>query len=96
MKATQTKPTAKQWQDIFNNMQTSYHKPQEINLNFSEYFLDHFTNCLPPLLYNKNSVLCSEAYDHTNEGKGIYTGFFIKASKFYGVITTVQQFKKLV
>jgi len=95
MKATQEKPTATQWESIFNSMGDNYHKPQEIKFNFSTYFIDHFTNCLPPILYKSTAVLCSEAYDHTDEGKGIYTGFYIKNSKFYGVITTVQQFKKL-
>jgi hypothetical protein len=88
------KPTNEEWKQLFhqleNNQGISY--PTE----HGEYFVDHFIDCLPPIIWGTTYVLCSEPYSHTFEGKGTYIGFYKKNDQYYGVITTIEEFKKLL
>ena len=89
-------PTREEWKNIFKAMETNENEPQEINKKFQSHFIEYFTNVLPPLIWSGKHVLCSEPYNHTNEGAGVYAGFFEKGGKFYGVYTTKNNFKTLL
>lgn len=88
------KPNSEQWKALMNYLGDNQSIPQPTE--FGEYFVDYFTDCLPPILWGRTYVLCSEPYSHTSEGKGTYIGFYKKGEQYYGVITTVVEFKKLL
>lgn len=90
-----SKPTQEEWKKVMNDLKNNYGKPQEIEVH-GLYYLEHFTNCLPPIIWGDKMVLCSEPYDHNNEGKGLYTGIFSNAGKWFGIITTLNHFKTLI
>jgi hypothetical protein len=89
------KPTTEEFQETINLIEKNQGTPQEIKTKGS-YYLDYFTECLPPIIWSNKMVLCSEPYDHNNEGKGLYMGIFKKQNNFFGVITTVKHFKTLI
>lgn len=91
-----TKPNPEEWKAIFKSMGDNEDQPQEIDVKFSTYLIDYFTEVLPPITFSKKHVLCSEPYNHTNEGAGIFAGFFMKNDKFFGVYTTKAKFLKLL
>ena len=88
------KPTPEEWQKVMNAIKENYNTPVEVENG--SYYIDYFTNYLPPIVWSSKFVLCSEPYDHNNEGKGLYTGFYFKNNKYFGIITTVQNFKTLI
>ena len=88
-------PTREEWSAILKVMSENENEPQEIKAVYTDYFIDYFTNILPPITWSSKHVLCSEPHHHTNEGAGVYAGFFKKGEKFYGVYTTKNNFKNL-
>jgi hypothetical protein len=90
------KPTSEEWKAIMDYIQENIPYPVLIPEHLGEYMIDHFTNCLPPLLWNSHAVLCSEPYDHDGaRGFARYIGFYKNKEGYHGVITTIDEFKKL-
>jgi len=89
------KPTPEEWENIMTAIKNSYNTPVEIETK-GAYYLEYFTECLPPLIFSNRFVLCSEPYDHTNEGKGLFTGIYLKDNKYFAIITTKDNFKNLI
>jgi hypothetical protein len=89
------KPSPEEWKAIFTLMQDNETQPQEVTTK-GPYYIDYFTDCLPPIFWTQDSVLCSEPYSHNASGAALYTGFYLKDQKYYGVITTKQHFKTLI
>lgn len=89
------KPNSDEWLLMMNAIKHEVGKPVIIPERFSEYMIDHFTNCLPPIVWGKNHVLCSEPYDTDEEDKDRFIGFYKKGEIYYGVITTVVKFNSL-
>lgn len=89
------KPNSEEWQLMMNCIKHEIGKPVIIPERFAEYMIDYFTNCLPPIVWGNDYVLCSEPYDEDNEGVERYIGFYKKDEIYYGVITTVVKFNSL-
>ena len=89
------KPTTEEWNAIFDLMENNEEQPQEVQTK-GEYYIQYFTDCLPPIFWTDKAVLCSEPYSHNNSGQALYTGFYLKKGKYYGVITTPKHFKTLI
>lgn len=94
-KIEQKKPNSEEWGLIMNAIKQQIGKPVIIPECFAEYMIDHFTNCLPPITWGNDFVLCSEPYDSDNEDKNRYIGFYRKGYIYYGIITTVSHFRNL-
>jgi len=91
----QEKPTKEEWDLMMNAIKQQKEKPVVIPEQFAEYMIDHFTNCLPPIVWSDDYVLCSEPYDEDSEGKERYIGFYQSNHIYYGVITTIVKFNAL-
>jgi hypothetical protein len=90
------KPNTEQWNDIMNPIKKEIGIAFQIPERFGEYMIDHFTNCLPPIIWGANYVLCSEPYDwDPKTDKDRFIGFYKKQESYYGVITTISNFKVL-
>jgi hypothetical protein len=90
------KPTSIEWNTMMKAMQHKQNVPVMIPERFGEYMIDHFTNCLPPIVWGKDHVLCSEPYDYdTEQNKDNFIGFYKKDEIYYGVITTIVKFNAL-
>jgi hypothetical protein len=58
--------------------------------------IEHFTNCLPPIQFGNDYVLCSEPYNTDPETQTErYIGFYQYKQIYYGVITTSKVFNSL-
>lgn len=89
------KPNSDEWKLMMNAVKQQRPNPVIIPERFAEYMIDHFTNCLPPIIWGKDYVLCSEPYDHNSKGEERFIGFYKKVHIYYGIITTVSNFKLL-
>jgi hypothetical protein len=89
------KPTPEQWSAVMEAVKKQYGTVHEIEEK-GEYYLDYFTECLPPILFSHNYTLCSEPHSHNNQGKALYFGVIKKNNRFFAVITTVEHFKTLI
>lgn len=90
------KPTSEEWQSMMDAIKLELGKPAKIPEQFGEYMIDHFTNCLPPIMWSRTAVLCSEPYSFDSETEqDTFIGFYKKPDAYYGVITTIDKFKKL-
>jgi hypothetical protein len=91
------KPNSEEWNTMMDCIKHEIGKPVMIPDRFAEYMIDHFTNCLPPIVWGNDYVLCSEPYDWDPEtDKDRFIGFYKKKEIYYGVITTVVKFKSLL
>lgn len=88
------KPTAQEWEFMMDDIKKEIETPAIIPTRFGEYMIDHFTNCLPPILWSRTAVLCSEPYSHNTIGEATYIGFYKIDDVYFGVITTIEKFKK--
>ena len=86
------KPNNKEWKQIMDSIKKETPNKVEIPNEFGEYMCDYFINVLPPIVWGRNYVLCSEPYSHNDDGKATYIGFFQKKNQWYGVICTKLQF----
>jgi hypothetical protein len=87
------KITSEQWKETMNSICNNKGKPQVVPIEQIPFWIYHFTNCLPPIVWGKEYVLCSEPYSYDpKEDKDTYIGFFIKNKIGYGVIATIPQF----
>lgn len=89
------KPTSEEWKQMMDAIKAEEGTPVIIPEQFGEYMIDEFTNSLPPILYSRTAVLCSEPYSFEADGKSTFIGFYKKIDTYYGVITTIEKFKKL-
>lgn len=90
------KPNTDEWNLMMNAAKQYIGTPVIIPGRFAEYMIDHFTNCLPPIVWGSDYVLCSEPYDWEPEtDSDRYIGFFTQDNIPYAVITTVEKFKSL-
>jgi len=89
------KPNSEEWQLMMNAIKQQIGKPVIIPERFAEYMIDHFTNCLPPIVWGNDYVLCSEPYDTDNEGNERFIGFYCNYEIYFGVITTIVKFNLL-
>lgn len=92
----QQKPTSEEWNTMMNCIKHYLGKPVVISMIFGEHMIDHFTNCMPPILWSDNHVLCSEPYDEDEQGSERYIGFYKKDNIYYGIITTIVNFNQLI
>lgn len=90
------KPTFEQWQQIMEDIKSEQGNVIEIPFEYGEYFFYHFLECMPPIIFGTNYTLCSEPYSHNKDGFTTYIGIFKNVDKWYGVITSVNEFKKLI
>ena len=94
MKNIQNKPTSEEWINVINAMESQSNTPIEIKEEFSNYFFEHFLNCLPPLMYSNTYVLCSEPYSIDEFGRNTYSGIYKKNGITYGITTSKSEFIK--
>lgn len=90
------KPNSEEWKSMMDSIEENIGQPVVIPEQFGEYMIDNFTNCLPPIVWGNNYVLCSEPYDWDPEtDRDRYIGFFKQDGIYHGVITTVVKFNSL-
>ena len=90
------KPNSDEWNLMLNPIKNKQHVPIIIPERFGEYMIEHFTNCLLPIVWGKDYVLCSEPYDYDEEqNRDTFIGFYKKNEIYYGIITTVFKFNAL-
>ena len=90
------KPNSEEWNLMMNAIKQEIGKPVIIPERFAEYMIDHFTNCLPPILWGNDYVFCSEPYDWDPvTDKDRFVGFYRKDKIYYGIIATVLTFNAL-
>jgi hypothetical protein len=85
-------PSSEDWKEILDKCKSD--TPAIIE-EYGEYFVDYFSNVLPPITWGNDFVLCSEPYSHDDNGHGEYLGIYTKEGIYYGVTTTVSKFKSL-
>lgn len=89
------KPNSEEWNLMLNPMKIKQNEPVMIPERFAEHMIDRFTNMLPPIVWGKDYVLCSEPYDSDSEDNETFIGFYKKDEIYYGVITTITKFNSL-
>ena len=89
------KPTENQWKNIINLMEKNLHKSIYIGDEFGKYYYEHFLNCLPPITYSSDFVLCSEPYSNSSDGE-IYIGIYKNNNTWFGIATTVNNFNEIL
>jgi len=90
------KPNKGEWDLMLNPMKQYVGTPIIIPERFGEYMIDNFTNCLPPIVWGNDYVLCSEPYDWDPQtDKDRFIGFYRKDEIYYGVIATIVKFNSL-
>lgn len=90
------KPTNEQWKQIMDSIKEKENQAVEIPNEFGEYMCDYFINVLPPIVWGRTYVLCSEPYSHDENGRGIYIGFFLKKKQWYGTIASKINFLEMI
>lgn len=90
------KPNSEEWNLMMKAIKQELGKPIMIPERFGKYMINEFTNCLPPIVWDNDYVLCSEPYDCEPEtDKDRFIGFYKKDNIYYGIITTVVKFNQL-
>ncbi len=90
------KPRPFEWKETMKSFQDNPEIPVKIKTKGS-YYLEYFTNVLPPLLNNFDDyVLTSEPYDNDKNGKTRFLGIYKSGDVYYGIITTKQKFLQLI
>lgn len=89
------KPSSEEWKQMMSSISNNIGTAVEIPTKFGNYMIDHFTNCLPPIVWSDYHVLCSEPYSTDAVGNETYIGFFKKIDTYYGIICTITQFNSL-
>lgn len=90
------KPTSEEWTAVMDSLSDNIDQPQEIPTEHGEHYYNYFLECLPPVMFGRTYTLCSEPYGGNKDGETTYIGIYQKAGKYYGVITSVNKFKKLL
>ena len=95
------KPNQEEWDTMIKSMEFQTNKTINyctiIPERFAKYVIDYFTNTMPPIIFGKDYVLCSEPHsidDETKKEK--FTGIYTREGICYGVITTIVRFKELI
>lgn len=96
VKVILNKPRPFEWKETIKSFQDNIGIPVKIK-NKGEYYLEYFTNVLPPLLNNFDDyVLISEPYDNDDNNETRYLGIYKSGDVYYGIITTKQKFLELI
>lgn len=54
----------------------------------------HFLECVPPRIFERTAYASGEAYDHNNNGEGIYLCALKSDGKYYAQMGTLKEFRK--
>jgi hypothetical protein len=91
-----TTPTDEEWNIMMASIKNQIGKPVIIPERYVNHMIEHFTNCLPPIQFGNDYVLCSEPYNTDPETQTErYIGFYQYKQIYYGVITTSKVFNSL-
>lgn len=96
IKTEQRKPNSEEWKLMMNEIKQQISKPVIIPECFADYMIEYFTDCLTPIVWGEDYVLCSEPYDDDPlTGKERYIGFYKEKESYFGIITTIVHFNSL-